>query len=208
MSAARRRPSASGSGGDIRSRYHDGRPARSDPVDRRVAQRVGEGVLGPRHVRCRPPLEAAQDPPGGLPERDELRVLDPPATGQLLDDEVRIEQQRHLPRPQLGRKRERPDDGGVLGDVVRLDAEILGDRGVRSRPRVAGVRSRQIDQDRAGRRRARVPAGGPVGSDQVIGQDDRSPPSEAAGAEAAGAEAAGAEERSPRSRRQNIWIGS
>jgi hypothetical protein len=126
------------------------RPARSDAVDRLVGQRVGGGVLSPRDVDRRPAIEGAERLAGGLPQRDELRVLDPPAAGQLLDDQLGVEQHRHLAGTELARQLQRPDDGRVLGDVVRLDAEVVGDRGVGRRSRVGGVRSGGVDQDRPG----------------------------------------------------------
>ena len=76
---------------------------------------------------------------GACPERDQLRVLHPPATGELLDDELGIEQQVHLGRPELARQLERADDPRVLGDVVGLDPEVVGDRRVGGGPRVARV---------------------------------------------------------------------
>jgi hypothetical protein len=45
---------------------------------------------------------------------------------------------------ELAGQLERPDDAGVLGDVVRLDAEVLGDRRIGRRPRVAGVRPAKV----------------------------------------------------------------
>ena len=40
-------------------------------------------------MRGGPPIERSQRRAGGLPERDELRVLDPPAAGELLDADPR-----------------------------------------------------------------------------------------------------------------------
>ena len=94
-----------------------------------------------------------------------LRVLDPPATGELLDDQLRIEDQRDFPGPELARQVEGPNDARVLGDVVRLDPEIVRDRGVGRCPRVPGIRARGVDENRPGRRRSRVAAGRPVGPD-------------------------------------------
>jgi hypothetical protein len=92
-----------------------------------------------------------------------------------------------LRRAQLGSQREAAQDAGIFGDVVRLDAEVLGDRGIGDRQRIAGVRPGKIDEDRPGGRRAGIAARGAIGPDEVIGQDG-SPV--------------------PRSFRQNIWIGS
>ena len=103
--------------------------------------------------------------PSRRPERDQLGVLDPPAAGQLLDDQLRIEQQMDLARTELARQIERPDDARVLGDVVGLDAEVVGDRGVRDRAVVAGVRSCQVEQRRPERGRAGVAACRAVGPD-------------------------------------------
>src|SRR5262249_24633387 len=108
----------------------------------------------------------------------------------------------------------------VLRDVVRLDPEELGDRGVRLRPRIPGVGPGEVDQDRPRGRRPRIAAGGPVGPDDVAAQV-ASPGSVGAGA-AAGAGGTGGTtgssapaalpaeepERPPRRRRQTAWSGS
>jgi hypothetical protein len=62
-------------------------------------------------------------------DRDQLRVLDPPAAVELLDDQLGVEEQLDLSRTQLLRKGERAQDGRVLGYVVRLDSKVLRDGG-------------------------------------------------------------------------------
>src|SRR5262249_20220088 len=62
---------------------------------------------------------------------------------------------------------DRPDDRRVLGDVVGLDTEVVGDRGIRRRERVARVAARERDEDGACRGRAGIAAGGAIGSDHV-----------------------------------------
>ena len=79
-------------------RTHRGRPA-GRPVDRLVGERVGDRVLGPWHVRRGPALEAREHLAAGRPERDQLGVLDPPPAGELLDDQLRVEQQVDLAAP-------------------------------------------------------------------------------------------------------------
>ena len=115
---------------------HDrGRPAGVDPVDRLVGQARPPTEFWARGTcAARPAVEAGQRPARRRPQRDQLRVLDPPPAGELLDDELRVEQQLDLARAQLAGQVERPDDARVLGDVVGLDAEVVGDRGVGRRP--------------------------------------------------------------------------
>ena len=110
-----------------------------DAVDRLVGERIGERVLGPRNVGRRPPRESRQGSPRLRVERNQLGVLDPPAAGELLDDELRVRQQVDFPGAQLGGQRQGADDAGVFGDVVGLDAEVFRDGRVRDGPRVAGV---------------------------------------------------------------------
>ena len=71
-----------------------------------------------------------------------------------------------LARPELAGELERPDDAGVLGDVVGLDAEVVRDRGVRVRPVVAGVGPREVEERRPRRGRTGVAAGRAVGPDE------------------------------------------
>ena len=141
------------------------RSARQGPVDRRVAHRVGGEVLGPPDVPGGPSVERPQDPQRFRVEWLELRVLDPPAPVELLDDEHGIEEQAHLPGAQLPGKLERPDDRGVFGDVVRLDAEVVRDRCVRRCGRIERVRAGEVDQDCPGRGLAGVRARGAVRPD-------------------------------------------
>jgi hypothetical protein len=58
---------------------------------------------------------------------------------ELLDDELRVEEEVDPVGAQVARQRERPDDAGPLGDVVGLMAERLGDRRVRRSQRVERV---------------------------------------------------------------------
>src|SRR4029078_7948483 len=104
-------PSGSGPPND------DRRPTRRDAVDRLVAERVRERVLGARYCRPVSALEAAQRPPGLLPERDQLRVLDPPAPGQLLDDQLRVQEHDDLARPELAGEPEGPEQRPVPRDA-------------------------------------------------------------------------------------------
>ncbi|MEA2578836.1 MAG: hypothetical protein QOD78_2424 [Chloroflexota bacterium] len=225
----------SGAGSGSGPHDDDRRPARCDTVDRLVAERIGQRVLGPRYVRRRPAVEATQDPTGLLPQGDQLGILDPPATGQLLDDELGVQEQVDLASTQLAGEAQGPDDGGVLRDVVRLDAEELRDRRVGAGSWVAGVRTRGVDERGAGRSRPGIAARGPVGSDDqaerpiaggarrrwpqrrlasavaVGGAQPGSPPGPDGAPDPGndGIVGAGASSSSvPRSFRQTIWIGS
>src|SRR4029079_10842367 len=109
--------------------------------------------------------EAARGGAGSSKEGDRLGALPPPAARELLDDQLRVEEHRDLGRAEIAGEGEGPDDAGVLGDVVRLDAQEVRDRRVRRRERVARVRPRGVDQDRPGGRGTRVAAGGAVGPD-------------------------------------------
>jgi hypothetical protein len=101
-------------------------------------------------VGSRPPLESTESPLRIAVECLQLRVLHPPAAVQLLDDEERIEEEPDLPCAELRGEDERADDRRVLGDVVRLDPEVVGDRGVRWRARVERVGAIEVDEDRPG----------------------------------------------------------
>ena len=79
------------------------------------------------------------------------------------------------PGTELRGQREGPDDGRVLGDVVRLDPEELGDRRVRRGPRVAGVGPGKVDQDGSRRRGSGVAARRAVRPDEEIAQTVASP---------------------------------
>ena len=59
---------------------------------------------------------------------------------ELLDDQLRVEQEVHLVGAELARQAECADDGRVLGHVVRGDPEVVGDRREWSRQRIARVR--------------------------------------------------------------------
>ena len=146
---------------------HDGRgTTRGDAIDRLVGERVRGRVLGAWHVIGRPAIERAERPSSLFPQRDQLCVLDPPAAGQLLDDQLRVEEHRDLAGTELLGEGERPHDSRVFGDVVRLDAEEVGDRGVSRRERVAGVGPRGVDQDGARR------CGPGVAASRAVGADD------------------------------------
>ena len=80
------------------------------------------------------------------PQRDELGVLDPPSTRELLHDELGVEQQVDLRGAEVAGQLEGPQRAGVLGHVVGLDAEVVGDRGVGDGPRVARIRAGQVVQ--------------------------------------------------------------
>ena len=211
--------------------------ARRDAIDRLVAEGVGEGVLSAGDMCRRPAVEGPQDPAGLFPEWDQLRVLDAPAAGQLLDDQLGVQEQVDLARAELPRETQRTDDRRVLGDIVRLDAEELGDGGVRSCARIAGVGARGVDERGSGRRRSGIAARGPVGPDDqatrasggllgllgLVGCPERpfavtiegaqpgSPPGsgDAPDPRSAGKVGPGVSSSSrPRSLRQTIWIGS
>src|SRR6185295_17477633 len=117
-------------------------------------------VLGARYVRGGPAREPVKGLPGCGPQRDELGVLDPPPTRELLDDQLRVEEQVDLARAELTRELERADDTSVFGDVVGLDAEIVRDRRVRPRERITGIGPVGPEQCRAGRCGPGVPPGG------------------------------------------------
>ena len=153
-----------------RSGDHDRRATGGDPVDRLIGKGIGGRVLGSWNVGGRPaPREFAEDLEGLRPEWPQLGVLDPPSAVELLDDQVRIQEELDAPRPELAGERDRPHDADVLGDIVRPDPEILRDRGIWTGPRIADVRAIEPDEHRAGRGRSRIPAGGAVGPDQVTG---------------------------------------
>jgi hypothetical protein len=115
-----------------------------------------------------PAVERSERLPGRFPEWDQLGVLDPPAARELLDDQLGIEEHRHLAGTQLAGQGKGPDDPGVFRDVVRLDAEVVRDRGVGRSPRVGGVRPRGIDEDGPGRGGTRVAASRAVGPDDQL----------------------------------------
>ena len=71
--------------------------------------------------------------------------------------------------PSSAASAEGPDDGRVLGDVVRLDPEVVRDRGVRAAPRIERVGPVEVDQHRAGRGMAGV------GARRAVRADDEPP---------------------------------
>jgi hypothetical protein len=111
----------------------------------------------------------APEPDEGRPdlgvERRDLEVLDPPATVDLLDDELGVKQEVDLGRPELEGQGQRADDADVLGNVVGADAQVLADRRERPGQRIARAGLRRVDQDRSGRRRPGVALGGAIRPD-------------------------------------------
>jgi hypothetical protein len=152
---------------DALFRAHHRQPgsARQRPVYRFVAESVGLLVLGPRHVVGGPAFKARQPRFRLGMKRDQFGVLDPPAAVELLDDQFGVEQQIDRPCPQLFSQGQSPKDGRVLGDVVRLNAQVLRDGRNRRRVRPARCGPNGLDQDRTKRRRAWVVPGRAVGSD-------------------------------------------
>ena len=84
---------------------------------------------------------------------------------ELLDDEIRVEEELGPGGPEVPSQADRPDDTGVLRDVVGLDPEELGDRRVGSGERIVRVGPVQPEQRRAERRGAGFATGGAVGPD-------------------------------------------
>ena len=167
-----RRPTSSHRAGRDSARrpdHHRMRPAGQGPVDSRIAQGIGGVVLGPPDVCGRPAVEGTEDPRRLGVEWGELGILDPPATVELLHDEHRIEQQPDLAGPELAGEAERPHHRRVLGDVVGLHAEVVGDGRVGRRRGIERGGPVQVDEDRAGRGVTRV---GPRGA---VRPDDESP---------------------------------
>jgi len=134
-------------------------------IDRLIGEGIGDGVQRTGNVRGGPSIEAGERLAASCPERDQLRVLDPPPTRQLFDDQLRIEEEMDLAGAELTGELEGTDDARVLGDVVRLDAEVVRDRGVGDGARVSRVRSRKVEEGRPERGRPGVPARGSVGPD-------------------------------------------
>jgi hypothetical protein len=140
-------------------------PAGHHPVDRLVGERVGNGVLGPRDVGGRPEPERAEDGLRLGPQRLQLRVLDPPAAVQLLDDQLGVEEQVDPIGAQLAGEAKRPNDARPLGDVVRRPAEVFRDRGVGPGKGIERIAARAVDQGDPQGRRPGVAARRPVCSD-------------------------------------------
>ena len=91
-----------------------------------LASAVRGRVLGPRHVGRRPALEPGERRLRLGPQRLQLRVLDPPAAVELLDDELRVEEQVDLlARPSRWASSSARTHARPLGDVVGLDAQRL-----------------------------------------------------------------------------------
>ena len=110
-----------------------------------LASAIGHRVLGPRHVRRRPAVEPAERLARRGPQRDELGVLDPPAAGQLLDDQLRIEQEVDLARAQLRARSSARTTPVYSATLLVWTPEVLRDRGVRDAPRCRGHRPAQVD---------------------------------------------------------------
>ena len=146
-------------------------PRRSrQPVQRLVEDPVGVRVLRPRDPGVRRP--GRRQPVGLHGQRAHVRVLDLPAAGHLLDDQLGVH--AHL---ELGlggvlvEQLEAGDEAAVLRDVVGGDPDGLGPLG----DHLAGVR---VEQHRAVGGRTRVAAGPAVGLDLDGAAHDQMPDSE------------------------------
>jgi hypothetical protein len=113
----------------------------------------------------RPAPEPGKGRPNLGVERRDLEVLDPPATVDLLDDELGVKQEIDLGRPELEGEGQRADDADILGNVVGANAQVLADRRERPGQRIARTGLRRVDQDRPGGRRPGVALGRAVGPD-------------------------------------------
>ena len=153
-----------------RSTDHDLWATGLGPIDCLICERVRHRVLRTGHVIGRPACTFGQAPACRGPQRDELRILDAPAAGELLHDQLRVEEQVHLLCPELARQVERTHDAGVFGDVVGLDAEVLGDPRVGSCSVVARIGPPQVVERRPERCRARIAARGPVRANDETGR--------------------------------------
>jgi hypothetical protein len=109
----------------LRPPHDRGWTAGQGSIDGLVAQGIGGAVLGSWDVDRRPALEPPKELARLGVEGLELGILDPPAPVDLLDDELGVEHQMDLARPQLGGQTERADTGRVLGHVVGLDPEVV-----------------------------------------------------------------------------------
>ena len=119
---------------------------------RLVGQPVGHAVERARHVRRGPALEARQRAHRGRHSGCSFASLTRQRPCELLHDQLRVEQQVDLARPELAGELERPDHARVLGDVVGLDAQVVGDRRVgrgRGRRGASGRSSRRTAPRRA-----------------------------------------------------------
>jgi hypothetical protein len=84
---------------------------------------------------------------------------------ELLDDQLRIEQQLNSRGTQLRGEVNGPKDAGVLGHVVRPNPEVVRDRRVGAGSRVERVRSIEGDERSAGGRGTGIAAGRPIRAD-------------------------------------------
>src|SRR5207249_8050324 len=98
-----------------------GRPA----VERRVRKRVGGTVLGSRDMPRAPARESAEARDRLPMQGNELRVAHAEASVELLDDELRIEEQLDLPGAESLGGVEGKEEGDVLGHVIGRRAERL-----------------------------------------------------------------------------------
>ena len=117
-----------------------------------LASAIRHRVLRAGHVTGGPAVEPGQRPASRGPQRDELGVLDPPAAGQLLDDQLRVEQQVDLAGAELPGQVERPDDARCTRR--RCSSGRRGSRRSR-RPGPPGGRGHRAAAGRTAPRRAR-----------------------------------------------------
>src|SRR3954469_24851326 len=136
------------------------------PVDGLIRKGIGDRIPCARNVRRRPAVESTERRPCCRPQRDELGVLDPPAPGQLLDDELRVEQKVHLACPEVTCEVQGTDDAGVLRHVVGWDSEVIGDRRVGDGSVVAGIRPAEVVQGGTER------GGSGIAARRAVGADD------------------------------------
>src|SRR3990170_1788059 len=132
------------------------------PVEGGVGEGIGDPVLRPRDVARAPALQAGEPLQGCPIERRELRVADPLAPRQLLDDELRIEAQLHLAGTEPFRGFKSENERHVLGHVVGRDPERLADGSHRRGALATGRVS--VEQDGAGGGGPGIAPRGPVGA--------------------------------------------
>jgi len=98
-------------------------------------------------VAGRPAPEPCEGRPDLGVERRDLEVLDPPATVDLLDDQLGVEQQVDLGRPELEGESQGADDADVLRNVVGANAQVFADRREGPGQRIARTGLGCVDQD-------------------------------------------------------------
>ncbi len=177
---------ARGAFGSRHRRPDSGRPAGARPTSgppawarsiASLASAIRHRVLRPRHVAGGPAVEPGQRLARRRPERDELGVLDPPAAGELLDDQLRVEQQVDLAGAQLPGQVERPHDARCTRP--RCWSGRRGSRRSRRPGRARWSRASrppQVEERRAERGRARVAARRAVRADDEAGRRRPSAP--------------------------------